>query len=67
VESCLQVGIVRGDHAELIPITIGRDYSATVEAINGLTPTDQVIVNPSDSPTSGNPVQVSAPQAAGSK
>src|ERR1700757_2265131 len=63
----LQVGIVRGDHAELMPITIGRDYGATVEVINGLTPTDQVIVNPSDSLTSGSPVQVSAPQAGGSK
>ena len=63
----LRVGVVRGDHAELMPITIGRDYGATVEVINGLTPTDQVIVNPSDSLTSGSPVQVSAPQAGGSK
>ena len=50
-----------------MPIMIGRDYGATVEVINGLTPTDQVIVNPSDSLTSGSPVQVSAPQAGGSK
>ena len=63
----LRVGVVRGNHAELMPITIGRDYGATVEVINGLTPTDQVIVNPSDSLTSGSPVQVSAPQAGGSK
>ncbi|WP_263353278.1 efflux RND transporter periplasmic adaptor subunit [Acidicapsa acidisoli] len=63
----LQVGVVRGNHAELMPITIGRDYGATVEVINGLKPTDQVIVNPSDSLTSGSPVQVSAPQAGGSK
>jgi RND family efflux transporter MFP subunit len=63
----LSVGVVRGDHAELMPITIGRDYGATVEVINGLKPTDQVIVNPSDSLTSGSPVQVSAPQSGGSK
>ena len=63
----LRVGVVRGNHAELMPITIGRDYGATLEVINGLKPTDQVIVNPSDSLTSGSPVQVSAPQAGGSK
>src|ERR1700727_887642 len=63
----LQVGVVRGDHAELMPITVGRDYGATVEVINGLAPTDQVIVNPSDSLTSGSPVQVSAPETGGSK
>ena len=63
----LQVGVVRGNHAELMPITIGRDYGATVEVTNGLKPTDQVIIDPSDSLTSGSLVQVSAPQAGGSK
>jgi hypothetical protein len=63
----LQVGVVRGDHAELIPITIGRDYGSTVEVINGLKPTDQVIVNPSDSLTTGTPVQINGPKAGGSK
>jgi RND family efflux transporter MFP subunit len=55
----LRVGVVRNGRAELTPITIGRDYGATVEVVNGLQPTDQVIVNPSDSLTSGSPVQVS--------
>ena len=63
----LRVGVVRGDHAELVPITIGRDYGSTVEVINGLKPTDQVIVNPSDSLTTGTPVRIDAPQAGGSK
>jgi len=63
----LRVGVVRGDHAELVPITIGRDYGSTVEVINGLKPTDQVIVNPSDSLTTGTPVQIDAPQTGGSK
>ncbi len=54
----LRVGVVRGDHAELLPITIGRDYGSTVEVIDGLKPADQVIVNPSDSLTTGTPVQV---------
>src|SRR3984885_552642 len=56
----LRVGVVRGDQAELVPITIGRDYGSTVEVINGLKPTDQVIVNPSDSLTAGTPVRMAA-------
>jgi RND family efflux transporter MFP subunit len=63
----LQVGVVRGDHAELMPITIGRDYGSTVEVTIGLKPADQVIVNPSDSLTTGTPVRINAPKAGGSK
>ena len=63
----LRVGVVRNGHAELVPITIGRDFGATVEVVIGLQLTDQVIVSPSDSLTSGSPVQLSAPQAGGSK
>jgi RND family efflux transporter MFP subunit len=63
----LRVGVVRNGHAELVPITIGRDYGATVEVVAGLQPTDQVIVNPSDSLASGNPVQAIAPQTGGTK
>jgi RND family efflux transporter MFP subunit len=63
----LRVGVVRGDHAELVPITIGRDYGSTVEVISGLKPADQVIVNPSDSLTTGTPVRINAAKAGRSK
>jgi RND family efflux transporter MFP subunit len=63
----LRVGVVRNGRAELVPISIGRDYGATVEVVTGLQPADQIIVNPSDSLTSGSPVRVSAPQAGGAK
>jgi RND family efflux transporter MFP subunit len=63
----LRVGVVRNGHAELTPIKIGRDFGATVEVVAGLQPTDQVIVNPSDSLTSGSPVRVNTPAAGGSK
>ena len=43
----LRVGVVRNNRAQLVPITIGRDYGATVEVISGLTPADEVIVSPS--------------------
>ena len=63
----LRVGVVRNNHAELVPITIGRDYGSTVEAVTGLNPTDQVIVNPSDSLTTGTPVRVNTAKVEGSK
>ncbi len=54
----LQVGVVRGGKAELVPITIGRDYGASVEVTSGLQPRDAVILSPSDSLISGTPVQI---------
>jgi RND family efflux transporter MFP subunit len=59
----LRVGVVRNGRAQLIPITIGVDYGATVQVTSGLTPSDQVIVNPSDSLISGTPVRVTTPTA----
>jgi len=58
----LRVGVVRNGHAELVPVTIGRDYGTQVEIISGLSANDQVIVDPSDSLTTGAAVRAkSAP------
>jgi RND family efflux transporter MFP subunit len=54
----LRVGVVRDGKTELVPIKIGRDYGDRVEVLSGLGPTDQVIVNPSDSLISGTTVRV---------
>ena len=54
----LQVGVVRNGRAELVPITIGRDYGDTVEVMSGLQSRDAVIVSPSDSLIGGMPVQI---------
>jgi RND family efflux transporter MFP subunit len=54
----LQVGVVRNGRVDLVPITIGRDYGATVEVVSGLTPADAVIINPSDSLISGQSVRI---------
>jgi RND family efflux transporter MFP subunit len=59
----LRVGVIRDGRAQLIPITIGVDYGATVQVTSGLTTADQLIVNPSDSLISGAPVRVSTPAA----
>jgi RND family efflux transporter MFP subunit len=59
----LRVGVVRNGRAELVPVTIGRDYGSSVEVVSGLQLTDAVIVNPSDSLIGGTAVRVNAPPA----
>ncbi len=54
----LRVGVVRNGHVQLVPVQIGHDYGATVEITSGLTPQDQVILNPSDSLAQGEPVRI---------
>ena len=49
----LQVGVVRNNHVQLIPITIGQDFGNAVEVTSGLTPSDDVILDPSDSLATG--------------
>ncbi len=54
----LRVGVVRGGRVQVVPVTIGHDFGNSVEIISGLTPADEVVVNPSDSLTSGAEVHV---------
>jgi RND family efflux transporter MFP subunit len=54
----LRVGVVRHGHVQLVPISIGHDYGNTVEVTAGLSPEDQVVVNPSDSLVSGTRVEI---------
>jgi RND family efflux transporter MFP subunit len=56
----LRVGVVRNNVSQLVPIVIGNDFGDTVEVVSGLTSTDQVIRNPSDSLISGMPVHITA-------
>lgn len=55
----LQVGVVRNGKAELVQVSPGHDYGATMEILAGLQSTDDVILNPSDSLISDTPVQIS--------
>jgi RND family efflux transporter MFP subunit len=52
----LSAAVVRNGHAQLVPVTIGRDYGERVEILSGLQPTDEVITDPSDSLVSGTAV-----------
>src|ERR1700730_290518 len=54
----LRTAVVRNGHAQLVPVTIGRDYGEKVEILSGLQPTDEVIVDPSDSLISGAVVRI---------
>ena len=63
----LQVGAVRDGKTLLLPVKLGRDFGDSVEIVHGVTRDDQVIVNPSDSLTAGQPVQVEAVESAAGK
>jgi RND family efflux transporter MFP subunit len=54
----LRVGVVRDGRVQLVRISIGHDYGDTVEVTAGLSPEDQVVVNPSDSLVSGTRVEI---------
>jgi RND family efflux transporter MFP subunit len=54
----LQVGVVRNNVAQLVPVSIGTDYGETVQITSGLSTNDDVIENPYDSLVSGTPVRI---------
>ena len=56
----LQVGIVRNGHVHLQSVTIGKDNGSSLEISTGVTASDEVILDPSDSLAEGQPVQVAA-------
>ena len=47
----------------LRPISIGRDFGATLEILGGLEVSDRIIINPADSLEEGQQVHVAAPNA----
>jgi multidrug efflux system membrane fusion protein len=51
-----------GSKVQLRPINIGRDYGTTLEILGGVSPTDQIIINPADSLEDGQQVNVVQPQ-----
>ena len=54
----LQVGVVKNGHAVITDVIPGHDLGDQIEIVTGLSPNDQVIVNPSDSLVSGQGVNV---------
>ncbi len=60
----LRVALVYNNHVVLTPITVGRDYGDSIEVIQGLTPQDSLVQDPSDSLANGAQVQVASPASA---
>jgi RND family efflux transporter MFP subunit len=54
----IRAAVVRDGKAELVPITIGRDFGDTLEVLAGLRTDESLILNPPDSLISGTPVKV---------
>ena len=62
-----QVGVVGPDNkVALRHVTLGRDLGPTIEILDGVGPTDRVILNPADSLVSGTTVRVAEPASNGS-
>jgi membrane fusion protein (multidrug efflux system) len=61
----LQVGVVKPDNSvELRDIKVGRDFGTTIQIVQGVTPSDKVILNPADSLVTGDVVRVAVPSPA---
>src|SRR4029077_19183509 len=58
----LQVGVVKPDNpVEPHDIKVGRDFGPPIQVVQGVTPSDKVILNPADSLVTGDIVRVVSP------
>jgi RND family efflux transporter MFP subunit len=60
----MQVAVVRNGKIQLTPVKISQDHGSTVDVASGLTTADAIVIDPSDSITNGQPVNVIATPAA---
>jgi multidrug efflux pump subunit AcrA (membrane-fusion protein) len=61
----VQVGVVDAKGVvQLRDVKVGRDFGVQSEILSGVTESDKVIVNPSDSLTTGTTVRIAATPAA---
>jgi RND family efflux transporter MFP subunit len=61
----LQIAVARDNKADLVHVTMGRDFGTEVEITSGVTAQDWIIINPPDSLTSGAPVHAEQPGSKG--
>lgn len=54
----MQVGVVRNNRVQLVPVKIAQDHGATVDVASGLSASDAVILDPSDSLANGQQVTI---------
>jgi multidrug efflux system membrane fusion protein len=55
-----RAAVVSEDKVQLKPVVIGKDYGTTVEILGGVTVSDSIVLNPSDSLEDGEAVSVSS-------
>jgi multidrug efflux pump subunit AcrA (membrane-fusion protein) len=59
----LRIAVVKANnHAELVPVTLGRDFGNEVEVLAGLNADDRIIQNPPDSLINDQVVRLSQPE-----
>jgi len=61
----LRVATVKNGKADLIAVTPGRDFGDSIEIVSGLHGNESVVVNPPDSITTGEKVQIEQAAATG--
>ena len=61
----MQVAVVRDGRVHLQSVTIGKDNGRTVEISTGVQPSEQIVVDPSDSIAEGEQVKVNQEQQVG--
>jgi RND family efflux transporter MFP subunit len=67
-EKGMQAGLVDSNGiVRLADVTVGRDYGTTVEIVHGLSETDNVILNPSDSLEPGTKVRIAKAETEAAK
>lgn len=63
-EGTLVAMVGSNNHVSLRKVELGRDFGNTVEVLSGVTTSDHLVVNPSDSLVEGSEVRVAAPEPA---
>ena len=56
----LRVAKVVNGRVSLVPVTLGRDFGASVEVVDGVTGSDQIVATPSDSLSDGTIVRIAS-------
>jgi len=56
----MTVAVVEDGKVRLQPVAVGRDFGDELEVVSGLTPDDQIVLNPPDSIAAGQQVRVTA-------
>ena len=57
-----QVAVVKDGVVHMTNVTIGQDFGTSLEATYGVTPQDQIVINPPDSLADGAHVEVAKPK-----